>query len=117
MRVFDDVNFYPWQSYQENNANSIYIGGKLPTLIDPGHAHLFGNLASAMARDGIDSGRIKLVLFTHAHPDHLEATDLFEDSVLRAIGDREYAYMKQRGAGSCSSLWAPARPLSRSGCS
>ncbi len=113
MRVFDEVNFFPWQSYQENNANSVYIGGKLPTLIDPGHAHLFGNLASAMARDGVDSGRIKLVLFTHAHPDHLEATELFEDSVLRAIGDREYAYMKKEGQELFLAMGArpPAKPF------
>ena len=113
MRVFDEVNFYPWQSFEENNANSVYIGGAVPTLIDPGHAHLFSGVASAMARDGVDPARLKLILFTHAHPDHVEATDLFEENVLRAIGAKEYAYMKDEGKELFLAMGAqpPARPF------
>ena len=51
----------------------------------------------AAARDGVDMGRPKLILFTHGHPDHIEATDLFDEGVLRAIGKEEYAYMRQEG--------------------
>jgi glyoxylase-like metal-dependent hydrolase (beta-lactamase superfamily II) len=113
MRVFDEVNFYPWQSFQENNANSVYIGGAVPTLIDPGHVHLFGNVTAAMARDGVDPARLKLIIFTHAHPDHIEATDLFEDSMLRAIGAREYAYMRDEGKELFLAMGAqpPAKPF------
>ncbi|MGA3173175.1 MAG: MBL fold metallo-hydrolase [Syntrophorhabdales bacterium] len=113
MRVFKDVNFYPWQSYQENNANSVFIEGAVPTLIDPGHAHLFSNLAMAMARDGVDPGRLKLILFTHGHPDHIEATDLFDEKVLRGIGGKEYAYMKEDGKELFMALGTqlPARPF------
>lgn len=97
MRISKDFCFYPWLSMQENNANTVFIDGAVPTLIDPGHAHLFSIAAQAAAREGVDIGRPKLMLFTHGHPDHIEATDLFDDSVLRAIGKEEYAYMQQEG--------------------
>lgn len=97
MRILKDLYFYPWMSQQENNANAVFIDGAVPTLIDPGHTHLFGVLAEAMARDRIDIGRVKLVLFTHAHPDHLEATERFGENVLRAISKAEYLYMQEEG--------------------
>ena len=97
MRVLKDFYFYPWVSQQENNANAVFIDGPVPTLVDPGHTHLFGTLAESMARDRIDIGRVKLILFTHGHPDHLEATERFGEGVLRAIGKAEYLYMQQDG--------------------
>ena len=97
MRIFKDFYFYPWLSMQENNANTVFIDGPVPTLIDPGHAHLFSNVVGAAARDGVDMARLKLILFTHGHPDHIEATELFDEGVLRAIGKEEYVYMRQEG--------------------
>ena len=97
MRVLPDLYFYPWLAMQENNANTIFIDGAVPTLIDPGHAHLFSQAAEAMVRDGVDPRRVKLVLFTHGHPDHVEAADLFDEKVLRGIGKKEYAYMQEGG--------------------
>lgn len=97
MKVLKDFYFYPWMSPQENNANSIFIDGHVPTLVDPGHSHLFANLAEAMVRDRIDTRRIKLLLFTHSHPDHIEATDRFDDTVLRGIGKAEYRYLREEG--------------------
>ncbi len=97
MRILKDLYFYPWLSMQENNANTVFIDGPVPTLIDPGHARLFGNVTAAAARDGVDVGRPKLILFTHGHPDHIEATELFEEDVLRGIAKDEYVYMRQEG--------------------
>ena len=97
MRVLKDLYFYPWVSRQENNANAVFIDGVVPTLVDPGHTHLFGNLVEAMVRDRVDIGRVKLVLFTHGHPDHLEATERFGEGVLRGIGKAEYLYMQEEG--------------------
>jgi glyoxylase-like metal-dependent hydrolase (beta-lactamase superfamily II) len=39
--------------------------------------------------------RLKLILFTHGHPDHIEATELFDEGVLRGIGKDEYLYMRR----------------------
>jgi glyoxylase-like metal-dependent hydrolase (beta-lactamase superfamily II) len=51
-----------------------------------------------MLRDGIDVARTRLVIFTHGHPDHLESTERFDDSVIRAISTKEYAYMQDEGS-------------------
>jgi glyoxylase-like metal-dependent hydrolase (beta-lactamase superfamily II) len=97
MKVLKDFYFYPWTSPQENNANSVFIDGHVPTLVDPGHSHLFQNIADGMLRDRIDFRSTKLLLFTHGHPDHVEATDRFEDTVLRGISKVEYGYMQEEG--------------------
>jgi hydroxyacylglutathione hydrolase len=97
MRILKDLYFYPWMSFQENNANTVFINGTVPTIIDPGHSHLFANIGDAMLRDGVDIGRAMLVVLTHGHPDHIEAADRFDDSVVRAISEREYVYMQEEG--------------------
>jgi hydroxyacylglutathione hydrolase len=111
MRVCKDVYFYPWLSYQENNANTIFLGGSVPTLIDPGHGHLFSRTAEAIIRDGQDVGRTKLVLLTHGHPDHAESADRFDDSVLRGVSEKELAFME--GAGRELFLSAGGQPPQR----
>jgi hydroxyacylglutathione hydrolase len=113
MRVLKDVYFYPWVSMQENNANTVFIDGRVPTLVDPGHSHLFANLAEAMARDGADIGRVQLLIFTHGHPDHVEATDRFGETVLRAIGKEEYRYMEEEGKELflATGAQSPAKPF------
>ncbi|RJP55767.1 MAG: MBL fold metallo-hydrolase [Deltaproteobacteria bacterium] len=102
MKLEDDLYYYPWTSMVENNCNSYYLGGKIPTLIDTGHKHRVSNLSSLMESDGIDPKGIKLVISTHAHPDHFEGNQIFanngammaihkeEDRFLREVGGRFY---------------------------
>lgn len=97
MKIFDDFYVYPWVSMQENNANTIFIDGDVPTLIDPGHSHLFRHLAEGMMRDGVSVDKVKLIVCTHGHPDHLEAMDQFDNRVLKAIGKKEYEYLEEEG--------------------
>lgn len=77
MELDKGLYVFPWQSMAENNCNSYFIDGDVPTLIDPGHRHLFPHLINALALDGIDPERIRLVINTHAHPDHFEASEHF----------------------------------------
>ncbi|OPY80121.1 MAG: putative metallo-hydrolase [Syntrophorhabdus sp. PtaU1.Bin153] len=97
MRLFDDFYVYPWVSYQENNCNTIFVDGPIPTLIDPGHAHLFNHVADGMAQDGKTVERIKLIICTHGHPDHIEALDRFDNGVLKAISREDYRYLGEEG--------------------
>jgi hydroxyacylglutathione hydrolase len=97
VKVCKDVYFYPWMSYQENNSNTVFIGGSVPAIIDPGHSHLFAVTAENMARDGQNITKSNLVLFTHSHPDHIEAADRFDDNVLKGIGEVEYSFLQQAG--------------------
>jgi len=97
MRLCNEFYVYPWVSYQENNCNTIFIDGPVPTMIDPGHSHLFNSVVEGMAGDGKSADTIKLVICTHGHPDHVEAIDHFDNNVLRAISNDEHAYLQEEG--------------------
>lgn len=73
MQIAPRIFFYPFTSYQENNCNSILIDGPGKVLIDPGHKRFWPQLKKNILADGHNPAEIKTVLFTHAHPDHLEA--------------------------------------------
>jgi len=88
MQVLDNLYVYLWQSASENNCNSVVIDGKVPVLIDPGHLHRTENLMDRMSADGFDPARIKLVLCTHAHPDHLEGALAFKKPSVRIAMSR-----------------------------
>jgi hydroxyacylglutathione hydrolase len=77
---------YVWQG-RGNNCNAILwpsvLRGERPhVLVDPGHVRnelgepCFDSLAQAMEGDGFKMGDIGLVIGTHSHPDHIEATEL-----------------------------------------
>jgi glyoxylase-like metal-dependent hydrolase (beta-lactamase superfamily II) len=97
MKIFDDLYFYPWLSYEANNCNTILIDGQTPTLIDPGHSRLFTHVLQGMTKDGKDINKVRMIVCTHSHPDHIEAIEGFEKDVLRAIGKEEYAYLHDGG--------------------
>ena len=77
MKLLDNLYSYPWESMVENNCNTYVVDGKVPTLIDPGHHHLFAKLRDAMAADGFQPADIRLIIATHSHPDHFEAAQDF----------------------------------------
>ena len=77
---------YVWQG-RGNNCNTILwpsvLRGEHPhVLIDPGHVRnelgepCFDSLTQAMERDDFKVDDIGLVIGTHSHPDHIEATEL-----------------------------------------
>jgi hydroxyacylglutathione hydrolase len=100
---------YVWQG-RGNNCNTVLwpsvLRGEHPhVLIDPGHIgnevgeSCFDSLEQTMEKDGFKVQDIGLVIGTHCHPDHIEATDavveksgaLFtmsreEDEFYRAMG-------------------------------
>jgi hydroxyacylglutathione hydrolase len=113
VKVCKDVYFYPWMSYQDNNANTVFIGGSVPTIVDPGHSHLFTRTADSILRDGQDVGRTRLVLLTHGHPDHAESADRFDDSAIKGISETELDFIKADGRGlfMASGGQPPQRPF------
>lgn len=83
MRVSDNLYVYLWTDQRENNCNSVVIDGKIPLLIDPGLQPRVQGLFSRMKDDGFDPERIRVVICTHAHPDHFEGTGAFHKSSVR----------------------------------
>jgi len=98
MKVADDLFFYPWESLSQNNSNSIMITGPVKTLIDPGHRHLFPSLAKKMTADGLSPEDLNLVIYTHCHPDHMEAgQDLARPGIKQALHPDDEAFLTQIG--------------------
>ena len=98
MKIAEHLYVYLWTDQRENNCNSIYIDGKMPLLIDPGYPQKVGSLFDKMKADGLDPQRIKVVVSTHAHPDHFGGTSAFKDnSVKIGISRREERYIEDIG--------------------
>lgn len=98
MQVLDDLYVYLWESATENNCNSVVVDGKVPVLIDPGHLHRVDSLKDRMSADGFDPARIKVIIVTHAHPDHFEGTVAFKKpSVKIALSRQEERFIEEVG--------------------
>ncbi|MFH1115871.1 MAG: MBL fold metallo-hydrolase [Pseudomonadota bacterium] len=98
MKILEHLYLYLWDDPRENNCNSIFIDGKTPVLIDPGHLDKVNMLFDRMKDDGIDPGRVKAVICTHGHPDHFEGTLAFGKTAAKiAISRREEQYIEQVG--------------------
>jgi glyoxylase-like metal-dependent hydrolase (beta-lactamase superfamily II) len=89
MKVSEHLYLYLWADQRENNCNSIVIDGKVPTLIDPGHAHHVPGLFDRMREDGFDPESLRLVICTHAHPDHVEGATSFASNRVRIAMSRK----------------------------
>ena len=60
-----------------NNCNTYLIDGPTRILIDPGHSNLFDHVAKGVGELGLRRENIGVIICTHAHPDHIEAVQLF----------------------------------------
>lgn len=100
---------YVWQG-RGNNCNAILwpsvLRGERPhVLVDPGHIRnelgepCFDSLTQAMAKDGFKIEDIGLVIGTHCHPDHIEATELVaqRSEALFALSSEEDAFYGTMG--------------------
>ncbi len=79
MQIIDQVHGFFWDSMTQNNCNSYLIDGPTRILIDPGHLNLFNHVKEGLEKLNIGLEDIGLILGTHAHPDHIEAVQLFKD--------------------------------------
>lgn len=95
MRVADNLYLYFWNDPRENNCNSVFIDGKTPLLIDPGHAHRLEELFSKMREDGANPESVEVIICTHSHPDHLEGVSKFKNSVKIGLSLVEEKYLEE----------------------
>jgi hydroxyacylglutathione hydrolase len=99
MKIADHLYVYLWADARENNCNSVFIDGKIPLLIDPGHRHRVNDLLDRLNRDGVDPARIRLIICTHGHPDHFEGAEALRDiaPVRVAMSREEEEYIEGTG--------------------
>ncbi len=103
MELAEHLNFFPWTQPTVNNCNSVFIGGTVPTLIDPGHSQLYGHVEVGLSGDHCDPPQ--LVVLTHCHPDHMEAAEqLQKNGAKLAMHPDEIAYMEGEGRKLASAM-------------
>jgi glyoxylase-like metal-dependent hydrolase (beta-lactamase superfamily II) len=78
MKIANNLHAFIWQSMTANNCNAYFIDGPTRVLIDPGHRALFEHVERGLGDLGLKTDDIDLIVCTHAHPDHLEAVQLFK---------------------------------------
>lgn len=79
MQLSETLHGFFWNSMTQNNCNTYFIDGPLRVLIDPGHRALFDHVERGLSALGVTPADIDLIICTHAHPDHIEALQLFRD--------------------------------------
>ncbi len=113
LRVGDNLYCYIWEG-MGNNCNAAFFpdvlrGERSHVLVDPGHIRkefgedCFASLTEAVEKDGFRVEDVGLVIGTHCHPDHFEASQLVteksdalvalsreEDEFYRTMGVRFY---------------------------
>lgn len=80
MQITEGLHAFIWESMTANNCNTYLIDGPTRILIDPGHIRLFDHVQQGLHELGLGCEDIGLVVCTHAHPDHIEAVQLFKDT-------------------------------------
>jgi hydroxyacylglutathione hydrolase len=95
MKLFNNLQAFIWRNPQANNCNTYLVQGEKNILIDPGHVHLFDHVQIGLADLGLTPAQIDLVIITHGHPDHLEATRLFMEPTLITISRTEADFIKE----------------------
>jgi glyoxylase-like metal-dependent hydrolase (beta-lactamase superfamily II) len=98
MQIVNNLHAFIWQSPTANNCNAYFIDSPARVLIDPGHRALFDHVDLGLQDLGLQTDDIDLVICTHAHPDHLEAVQLFkEKSILFTVSEIEWQWTKTFG--------------------
>ena len=95
MQIANNIHAFMWKSMSANNCNTYLIDGPTRILIDPGHSRLFDHVRQGLMELNLTLEDIGLIICTHAHPDHMEAVQLFSKThVLIALHPKEWSFLK-----------------------
>lgn len=96
MKIFNGLHGFIWQSMTANNCNTFLIDGPARILIDPGHRQFFSHVEEGLGEIDLTPADIDVVLITHAHPDHMEAADVFANLPARlTMHEAEWRFLKE----------------------
>ncbi|OEU67698.1 MAG: Zn-dependent hydrolase [Desulfobacterales bacterium PC51MH44] len=95
MQIVNNLHAFIWKSMSANNCNTYLINGPTRILIDPGHSDLFDHVQEGLVKLGLTLEDIELIICTHAHPDHIEAVQLFKETpALVTLHHKEWQFIK-----------------------
>lgn len=96
MKICEGIYGYIWEDYSVNNCNSYLIDGDIPLIIDPGLSPFVEKLVSKIEADNISQEKIKLIVLTHSHPDHIHGISKFLDLKI-TLSKEEYQFLSNEG--------------------
>jgi len=111
IRVAENLYCYVWQGRGNNCNTSLFcrvLRGERPhVVVDPGHIRnefneaCFDSLSRAMEKDGFRVEEVGLVISTHSHPDHFQASELMvrRSGALVTLSQAEYEFYCTGGMG------------------
>lgn len=95
MQLMNNLHAFIWNSMTTNNCNTYLIDGPTRVLIDPGHSNLFDHVQEGLMELGLGLEDIGLIICTHAHPDHIEAVQLFKELPVQiTLHEKEWQFLK-----------------------
>jgi glyoxylase-like metal-dependent hydrolase (beta-lactamase superfamily II) len=98
MQIDNDIHAFIWESMVANNCNTYLIDGPTRILIDPGHTEHFDHVRKGLESLDLDLKDLGIIICTHAHPDHIEAVQLFKDMpALVTMHAEEWQNLKNMG--------------------
>ncbi|MBN2055275.1 MBL fold metallo-hydrolase [bacterium] len=98
MKIAEGFFAYYWQDPATNNCNSYFIDGAKSLLIDTGHKQFAAKLKERIRADGFDPAKIDVIVTTHAHPDHMEANEVFDhEGLLYGMHEQEEVFIEEIG--------------------
>ena len=99
MELTSRLHAFLWTLSGANNCNTYLIRSEKNILIDPGHAAHFDHVRRQLKDLELTEQDIDLIICTHAHPDHMEAVTLFQDTpALFAIHAAEWRLVREMAA-------------------
>ena len=95
-KLFDNLFCYIWSGHGNNSHTYLFpnvLRGERPhVMVDPGflvnetYEGCFDSLTDAMGNDGFKMEDIGLIINTHTHPDHCQATETIVEKSARTDG-------------------------------
>jgi glyoxylase-like metal-dependent hydrolase (beta-lactamase superfamily II) len=106
MLIAPDVYFYCFECSEtfgppgEFSSNAVVLGGSEKIIVDVGIGFHWPELKKKIEADGLDPAEFKMALFTHCHPDHMEAGRFLhsEYGLPLALSGIEADFFRSRGA-------------------
>ncbi len=97
MELTPHLHAFLWTSMQANNCNTYLLrSSEKIILIDPGHVAYFDHVRTELQRLSLTIDDIDLVVCTHAHPDHIEAAQVFtETKALLTLNEKEWQLVEK----------------------
>lgn len=95
-KLFDNLFCYIWSGHGNNSHTYLFpdvLRGERPhVIVDPGflvneaYEGCYDSLTDAMGNDGFKMEDIGLIINTHTHPDHCQATEIIVEKSTRTDG-------------------------------